>query len=301
MEIAIPAPSSSLPKVKKLAAILRSFGPSKHPIFVFCTPTYRTEVARIFEGMNVTVVDKLTGIVRLPPMSDNEPFSIVMRHMTRTHWFYMTAETIPVDKDWADKLEQEYLASGQSYLGCADYIPNRYRDGSGVDRVVNGAPYILEAAIYPANLRAISKYEPISRVVHHEVARRSEMAPSTHLSSLIGNAKWEDNYRLEHVGMAVVVARVLGTELGDEVLGLSVPDAPPLPEPPAPPPLPEPMKEPTMKIYATMEEAIAAKAAAEILADLKAGKLDAPEEKASQKVEDEVNIAPRRAGRPRKI
>jgi len=280
MEIAIPAPSSSLPRVKKLADILRSFGPSKHPIFVFCTPTYRTEVARIFEGMGVTIIEKLSGIVRLPPMSDNEPFSVVMKHMTRTHWFYLTAETVPLSEDWADKLEQEYLASGQQYLGCADYIPNRYRDGSGIDRVVNGAPYILEAAIYPANLATISKYSPISRVVHHEVARRSEMAPSTHLTSLIGNAKWDEGYRLEHVGMAKVMARVLGTELGDEVLGTKLPAVPP---PAPPPPEPEPMKEPTMKVFATIDA-------------LKA----AQETKDSPKAEDEVKVEPRRVGRPRK-
>lgn len=277
MEIAITASSSALPRIKKLATILRSFGPSQHPLVVFCTPKYQTEVARIFEGLSAKILPVLTGIVRLPPMTDNEPFAIVAKHMTRTPWFYLTADTIPLQADWADKLEQEYLASGQTYLGCADYIPTRYRDGSGVDRVVNGAPYILEAAVYPANLSSISKYSPISRTVHHEVARRSEMAPCTHLSSLVGNAKWDESYRMAHVGSAVVMTRVLGTELGDEVLGLTVPDAP------APPPvveekIPAPEPEPTMKMFSSMAEM-----------------------KASQKATDEVTVEPRRVGRPRKI
>lgn len=276
MEIAITASSSALPRIKKLATILRSFGPSQHPLVVFCTPKYQTEVARIFEGLSAKILPVLTGIVRLPPMTDNEPFAIVSKHMTRTHWFYLTADTIPLQADWADKLEQEYLASGQTYLGCADYIPTRYRDGSGIDRVVNGAPYILEAAVYPANLSSISKYSPLSRTVHHEVARRSEMSPCTHLSSLVGNAKWDESYRLAHVGSAVVITRVLGTELGDEVLGLTVPDAP------APPPvveetIPAPEPEPTMKMFSSMAEM-----------------------KASQKATDEVIVEPRRAGRPRK-
>jgi hypothetical protein len=277
MEIAITASSSALPRIKKLATILRSFGPSQHPLVVFCTPKYQTEVARIFEGLSAKILPVLTGIVRLPPMTDNEPFAIVSKHMTRTHWFYLTADTIPLQADWADKLEQEYLASGQTYLGCADYIPTRYRDGSGIDRVVNGAPYILEAAVYPANLSSISKYSPLSRTVHHEVARRSEMSPCTHLSSLVGNAKWDESYRMAHVGSAVVITRVLGTELGDEVLGLTVPDAP------APPPvveetIPAPEPEPTMKMFSSMAEM-----------------------KASQKATDEVIVEPRRAGRPRKI
>lgn len=276
MEIAITASSSALPRIKKLATILRSFGPSQHPLVVFCTPKYQTEVARIFEGLSAKILPVLTGIVRLPPMTDNEPFAIVSKHMTRTHWFYLTADTIPLQADWADKLEQEYLASGQTYLGCADYIPTRYRDGSGIDRVVNGAPYILEAAVYPANLSSISKYSPLSRTVHHEVARRSEMSPCTHLSSLVGNAKWDESYRMAHVGSAVVITRVLGTELGDEVLGLTVPDAP------APPPvveetIPAPEPEPTMKMFSSMAEM-----------------------KASQKATDEVTVEPRRAGRPRK-
>lgn len=277
MEIAIAANSSALPRIKKLATILRSFGPSQHPLFVFCTPKYQTEVARIFEGLSAKILPVFTGIVRIPPMTDNEPFAAIVQHMTRTHWFYLTADTIPLRADWADKLEQEYLASGQTYLGCADYIPTRYRDGSGIDRVVNGAPYILEAAIYPANLGEISTYTPISRTVHHEVARRSEMAPCSHLSSLVGNAKWDESYRLEHVGSAVVMARVMGTELGDEVLGNHVPPAPKpivVEEPPAP----EPLKEPTMKIFASVQE----------LQD-------------SQKTQDEVMVEPRRAGRPRKI
>lgn len=277
MEIAITASSSALPRIKKLATILRSFGPSQHPLVVFCTPKYQTEVARIFEGLSAKILPVLTGIVRLPPMTDNEPFAIVSKHMTRTHWFYLTADTIPLQADWADKLEQEYLASGQTYLGCADYIPTRYRDGSGIDRVVNGAPYILEAAVYPANLSSISKYSPLSRTVHHEVARRSEMSPCTHLSSLVGNAKWDESYRMAHVGSAVVITRVLGTELGDEVLGLTVPDAP------APPPvveetIPAPEPEPTMKMFSSMAEM-----------------------KASQKATDEVIVEPRRVGRPRKI
>jgi hypothetical protein len=218
MEIAISAPSSAIPRIKQLASILRSFGPSKHPLYVFCTAPFRTEVSRIFEGMNATVVATLSGIIRLPPMSDNEPFAHIMKHMTRTHWFYLPAGTIPVTANWADQLEQEYLASGQQYLGCADYIPHRYRDGSGIDRVVNGAPYILEAAVYPANLSKITKYTPISRIVHHEVARRSEMSPNTHLSSLIRNAQWADGFGLNHMGSSVVATRVLGAELGDAVL-----------------------------------------------------------------------------------
>ena len=277
MEIAITANSSALPRIKKLATILRSFGPSQHPLVVFCTPKYQTEVARIFEGLSAKIMPVLTGIVRIPPMTDNEPFAVVSQHMTRTHWFYLTADTIPLRADWADKLEQEYIASGQTYLGCADYIPTRYRDGSGIDRVVNGAPYILEAAVYPANLSSISKYSPLSRTVHHEVARRSEMAPCSHLSSLVGNAKWDESYRLAHVGSAVVMTRVMGTELGDEVLGLKVPEPTPavVVEAPA---APEPLKEPTMKTFSSMEEM-----------------------KASQKATDEVIVEPRRAGRPRKL
>jgi hypothetical protein len=93
---------------------------------------------------------------------------------------------------------------------------------------------------------------------------------------LVGNAKWDESYRFAHVGSAVVVARVLGTELGDEVLGLNVPEAPaPLVE--ETPVAPEPLKEPTMKTFSSVAEM-----------------------KASQKTPDEVIVEPRRAGRPRK-
>jgi hypothetical protein len=279
MEIAISASSAALPRIKKLATILRSFGPSQHPLVVFCTPKYQTEVARIFEGLSAKIMPVLTGIVRLPPMTDNEPFWVISQNMTRTPWFYLTADSIPLKAGWADKLEEEYIASGQTYLGCADYIPVRYRDGSGIDRVVNGDPYILEAAVYPANLSSLSKYSPLSRTVHHEVARRSEMAPCSHLSSLVCNAKWDESYRLEHVGSAVVVTRVLGTELGDQVLGNHVPPAPkPVVVESPPTSVPEPLKEPTMKMFSSMAEM-----------------------EASQTKPDEVIVEPRRTGRPRKL
>jgi hypothetical protein len=197
MDIAIPVLSKALPNARKLAAILKQFGPldSRHKITVFTTVTVLNEVQRIFDGIrDVTFKATLPTLYREPPRSLNETFDIVARAMVGNHWFYMSTDTRPVVSNWADVLDQEYRASGKRYLGFQVNLTRRFRDASGVERVDVGDPYILEAAVYPANLTKLERNSARNHGSHHEVFRRHEMVKHTATTDHIGNANWNDNY-----------------------------------------------------------------------------------------------------------
>jgi hypothetical protein len=225
MDIALPAPLSALPKLQKLAKLFRQWGgiPKKHTLFVVTTPGSTKDYAEVFEGLPINIQPALTGVVRQPPMADNEVFYSVANAMKSSpFWFYLTPDTIPLTPDWADILENEYLASGKPYLGLAAYLPQRYRDSNGVDRVFPGDPYLLEAAIYPQNHFANKPPNlALSRVSHHEVMARNAVFPKAALSERIVSAEWDDKFRKSNAPKEVVlVSRVNGSALIDEMLGL---------------------------------------------------------------------------------
>lgn len=193
MNIVIPAPTRALPKIKKLARLLIAQGPldSRHQITVLMVPTALEEVQKYFDGIaNVKFAPVLSSVYREPPASANEPFMAAAKLMTERHWFYLTPETVPLAPDWADCLDREYRQSGKKYLGFQANIPRRFRDSAGIDRVDLGDPYILEAAIYPANLLRQTKITPRQQGAHHEVQRRQEMVKQTCLSEVIASAEW---------------------------------------------------------------------------------------------------------------
>jgi hypothetical protein len=264
MDIAILAPLSALPKVKKLAQLFRQWGgtPKSHRVHVLTTAAGVQAYASVWQGMDAKVEAALPGVVRQPPMSDNEPFFATAKSMTSAPWFYLTPGTVPITPNWADKLEQEYLASGKPYLGVAGYLPQRYRDSSGIDRVSHGDPFILEAAIYPASMTARAKATVLSRVAHHEVSRRYETYPNATLSEQMFSANWNEGFRLKDCPKeVVVVTRLLGDHLVDELLGLATAPAPePEPEPvtetrDSAPTISFPVKEPTIRVISSSQMA----------------------------------------------
>lgn len=197
MDIAIPVLTKALPSTRKLASILKQFGPLdiRHRITVFTTPTVLDEVMQIFDGIrDVTFRASLSTLYREPPRSSNETFDIIARAMTENHWFYLSTDTRPIVSNWADILDQEYRASGKRYLGHQVNLTRRFRDASGVERMDLGDPYILEAAVYPADLTSIERHSARNHGNHHEVFRRHEMVKHTAATHRIGNANWNDSY-----------------------------------------------------------------------------------------------------------
>jgi hypothetical protein len=183
--------------------------------------------------------------------------------MTKNPWIYLNPDTLPLVPEWADLLENEYLASGKSYLGIAGYIPQRYRDASGIDRVNPGEPYLLESAVYPPSFPEQAKKSVLSRVAHHEVSSRYTTFPNAALSELMFSAEWRPEFRLKDCPKeAVLVTRLANGMLMDELLGLSTPPAP------EPEPVTEtvdsaqtitfPVKEPTIKVISSSQKAVEA-------------------------------------------
>ena len=268
MDIAILAPRSSFPKVKKLAQLFRSWGgtPKNHRVRVFTTKDAVPDYANLWKDLDASIEPVLSGVVRMPPMSENEPFRYIANSVKGTHWFYMPPHTVPLCPDWADKLEKEYLGSGKQYLGVAGYIPKRYRDSSGIDRVAPGDPYILESAVYPANFLVSAQKYLLSTVAHHEVSRRQECFPKACLTESIVSAEWSDAFRLKDAPHGALLAtRLADDSVINELLGNFAPPAPePKPEPESATAdsaqtISFPVKEPTIKVISrspTVEEAV---------------------------------------------
>lgn len=272
MDIAVLAPLSALPRVKKLAQLFRSWGgtPKNHRVRVFTTKDAVSAYSQVWKDLDASIEPVLPSIVRLPPMSENEPFRFTANAIKGSHWFYLPPHTVPTSPDWADKLEKEYLASGKRYLGVAAYIPKRYRDSSGVDRVAPSDPYVLEAAIYPPNFSVAAQKFLLSSVAHHEVSRRYESFPNAVLTEAIVSAEWSDAFRLKDAKDAVLVTRLVGDAVVDELLGNFAPPAPePEPEPEtatvdSAETIAFPVKEPTIKVISrspTPEDAATLEAA----------------------------------------
>lgn len=238
MNIVIPAPVRALPKIRKIAQMIKALGrlDDRHRIAVLTVPSALVEVQKFFDGIpHVQFHPVLSPVYREPPASANDPFMHAARLMTDSHWFYLSPETLPLVSGWADALDRAYRDSGKKYLGCQKNLPKRFRDVTGVERVDLGDPYILEAAVYPANLLSQSKIRPRQQGLHHEVQRRHEMNKSIAVSDLVASAEWSEEFAPR--APQVVVTRLLGDAVFDRLLQ----SAPPLPpestpaeEPPEP-------------------------------------------------------------------
>jgi hypothetical protein len=144
-------------------------------------------------------------------------FDAVARNMLTEHWFYLTSDTLPLVPNWADVLDRNYRESLRRYLGCQSNLTRRFRDVSGVDRLDLGDPYILEAAVYPANVTKLEKNTARNHGTHHEVFRRFEMVKNSAITEQIANANWQENFR-PRAGH-VVVTRLAGSSIADNILG----------------------------------------------------------------------------------
>lgn len=225
MNIAIAAPSATYPKLAKLAQLFKQWAPlsTKHRYKIYCSKLRKDDIRRMFDGLDIQIDDSLPGINRHQPMLDNEVFRRIASRETTAPWFLLNHYTTPLTPDWADKLDSELLQSGKTMLGCAAYTPRMYKDNSGVQRMANGDPYLLEAALYPPNLLKSIRTRLMNATTHHESLKARETFHMAHLSGLIANAEYNPNFRLENSGSAVLVTRLANEAVIDALLGYAVP------------------------------------------------------------------------------
>jgi hypothetical protein len=259
MNIAITAPAADFPRVKRLAELLHHWKDlGRHSYRVYCTPGRHSDIQQIFNGLPVQVIPNLPAINRLPPMTDNEPFYHAASRELDGPWVFLPPDTLPLAPDWADKLEKAYISAQKPYLGIAGYIPRRFKDSAGIERVHNGSPYMLQAAIYPPKVLTGLRAKIMSPTAHHEVTKANEMFHMAHLGNdLIVSAEWNPNFRLVNAHGAVLATRLAGDAVFHELLGQEV--APPVTVtiekevPASQPQAPAPLKEPTMRIVSRRE------------------------------------------------
>lgn len=228
MNIAILATPSLLPKVRKLVDLFRVWGPAfpkHHKHTFYTTPGGRVELSSLILGLpNCIVSAAIPGTLRSFPLDQNEPFHAIAKHETEREWFYLGDGTLPLDPDWIDRLQTAYDAADKTILGRAAYTPKRFRDASGIDRVADGPPYILEAAVYPASYLDKTKYQPLHRTHHHEVFAGNERYQNAALTDLIGSANFEKNAPIRGES---VITRLVGTDMVEALLAGEKPLAAP--------------------------------------------------------------------------
>lgn len=219
MNIAILATPSLLPKVRKLVDLFRVWGPAfpkHHKHTFYTTPGGRVELSSLILGLpNCIVSAAIPGTLRSFPLDQNEPFHAIAKHETEREWFYLGDGTLPLDPDWIDRLQTAYDAADKTILGRAAYTPKRFRDASGIDRVADGPPYILEAAVYPASYLDKTKYQPLHRTHHHEIFAGNERYQNAALTDLIGSANFEKNTPIRGES---VITRLVGTDMVEALL-----------------------------------------------------------------------------------
>ena len=258
MNIAITVPAADFPRVKRLAELLHHWKDlGRHSYRVYCTASRQADIQQLFNGLPVQVIPSLPAINRLPPMTDNEPFYHAASKELDGPWVFLSPDTLPLTPDWADQLERAYISAQKPYLGIAGYVPRKFKDSAGVERVHNGNPYLLQAAVYPPKLLAQIKAKILSPTAHHEITKANEVFHMAHLSDLIVSAEWNPNFRLVNATGAVLATRLSGEAIFNELLGREV--APPVTVtiekevPSSQPPAPLALKEPTMKIVSKKE------------------------------------------------
>jgi len=228
MNVAILATPSLLPKVRKLVDLFRVWGPAfpkHHKHTFYTTPGGRVELSSLILGLpNCIVSAAIPGTLRSFPLDQNEPFHAIAKHETEREWFYLGDGTLPLDPDWIDRLQTAYDAADKTILGRAAYTPKRFRDASGIDRVADGPPYILEAAVYPASYLDKTKYQPLHRTHHHEIFAGNERYQNAALTDLIGSANFEKNAPIRGES---VITRLVGTDMVEALLGGEEPLAAP--------------------------------------------------------------------------
>lgn len=230
MNIAILATPSLSPKVRKLVDLFRVWGPAfpkHHKHTFYTTPGGRVELSSLILGLpNCIVSAAIPGTLRSFPLDQNEPFHAIAKHETEREWFYLGDGTLPLDPDWIDRLQTAYDAADKTILGRAAYTPKRFRDASGIDRVADGPPYILEAAVYPASYLDKTKYQPLHRTHHHEIFAGNERYQNAALTDLIGSANFEKNAPIRGES---VITRLIGTDMVEALLAGEKPLAAPVP------------------------------------------------------------------------
>lgn len=212
MNVAINASPNLLPKTRKLVELFKVWGsafPKHHKHTFYTTPQGRVELSSLILGLpNCHVSVVLPGTVRSFPMDQNEPFHVIAKHEHECEWFYLSEGTLPLEPDWIDYLKTAYDAGGKPILGKAAYTPRRFRDPAGIDRVTDGDPYILEAAVYPPSYLEHTKRIPLNLRTHHEVLAGPERYQHATLTDLIGNASFAET---APANKAVVLTRLIGT------------------------------------------------------------------------------------------
>lgn len=170
MKIAIPVSQSDASRLPLLVDVLLHHGNlGNHNITLYPTAAVATvaeeAAARLRTVCYDVTVHTLANFEGGWPKAPNAHWASVATHLYHSlnqhPWLWLEVDAVPMDANWANKLQQEYNACGKPLLGPVRQTV--YRRENGEVYHIEGDNMMLGVAVYPNWLLNVQELKPLMR------------------------------------------------------------------------------------------------------------------------------------------
>jgi hypothetical protein len=170
MKIALPVSQSDASRLPLLVDVLLHHGNlGNHNITLYPTAAVATAAeeaaARLRTVCYDVTVHTLANFEGGWPKAPNAHWASVATHLHHSlnqhPWLWLEVDAVPMDAQWANKLQQEYNACGKPLLGPVRQTV--YRRESGEVYHIEGDNMMLGVAVYPNWLLNVQELAPLMR------------------------------------------------------------------------------------------------------------------------------------------
>lgn len=170
MKITIPVSQSDASRLPLLVDVLLHHGNlGNHNITLYPTAAVATAAeeaaARLRTVCYDVTVHTLANFEGGWPKAPNAHWASVATHLHHSlnqhPWLWLEVDAVPMDAQWANKLQQEYNACGKPLLGPVRQTV--YRRESGEVYHIEGDNMMLGVAVYPNWLLNVQELKPLMR------------------------------------------------------------------------------------------------------------------------------------------
>lgn len=170
MKIALPVSQSDASRLPLLVDVLLHHGNlGNHNITLYPTAAVATAAeeaaARLRTVCYDVTVHTLANFEGGWPKAPNAHWASVATHLHHSlnqhPWLWLEVDAVPMDAQWANKLQQEYNACGKPLLGPVRQTVYRREDGEVYH--IEGDNMMLGVAVYPNWLLNVQELKPLMR------------------------------------------------------------------------------------------------------------------------------------------
>lgn len=170
MKIALPVSQSDASRLPLLVDVLLHHGNlGNHNITLYPTAAVATAAeeaaARLRTVCYDVTVHTLANFEGGWPKAPNAHWASVATHLYHSlnqhPWLWLEVDAVPMDANWANKLQQEYNACGKPLLGPVRQTV--YRRENGEVYHIEGDNMMLGVAVYPNWLLNVQELKPLMR------------------------------------------------------------------------------------------------------------------------------------------